>query len=225
MLQRQECCSKPESSLLEKPPFLSDQHWVTFHSKVSTAISKMWGPKLALMCLLAIPVILVSMHAPIPGKGHVAVTIVKTVVEHLLFIALIVGPRMITVKKNEKQDTVIRDACAELSKQTGISIEYRTRYTGFCKPKGALPFRAIAFGPVAGQAPVPVFPSVMSVQVPQGSGPGTKLQVQSPSGQILEVVVPPGTSAGQIFQVSLPAPTPVAATLVVATPFIAVEGP
>merc|ERR550537_885001 len=92
-----------------------------------------------------------------------------------------------------------------------MAVQYRTAYTGFIKPKGAVPYRAIAIAPngvySVGQK-APVAGQLMSVQVPAGASPGTSLQVQSPSGQQVQVVVPAGVSAGQAFQVQVPAAAP-----------------
>merc|ERR1711974_407448 len=128
------------------------------------------------------------------------------VVTHLLGMALVIAsfllPRMYIVNNNQAQDRVIEQACKELATKTGTVTQYRTLYTGVCKPKGALPFRAIAVGPGGTFMPITP-PNTVMVQVPAGSGPGTKLQVQSPSGQQVEVVVPQGVSAGQCFQAAL----------------------
>jgi len=42
----------------------------------------------------------------------------------------------------------------------------------------------------------------MSVTIPPGIAPGSSLQVQSPTGQVIAVTVPPGTMAGQTIQVA-----------------------
>ena len=45
---------------------------------------------------------------------------------------------------------------------------------------------------------------VMSVQVPQGVGPGQMIQVQTPAG-LMQVAVPQGVMPGQTFQMQVPA--------------------
>ena len=45
----------------------------------------------------------------------------------------------------------------------------------------------------------------MQVKVPQGCGPGTALQIQTPAGQLLAVTVPQGVGPGMMFQVQVPA--------------------
>ena len=45
----------------------------------------------------------------------------------------------------------------------------------------------------------------MSVQVPQGMGPGMTLQVQTPSGQLMQVPIPQGFGPGMSFQCQVPA--------------------
>lgn len=51
----------------------------------------------------------------------------------------------------------------------------------------------------------------MAVQVPQGSAPGSLIQVQGPDGTLLQVAVPPGVMPGQTFMMQIaPAAPPVA---------------
>merc|ERR1712113_548998 len=98
----------------------------------------------------------------------------------LIFFGAIIGTRMWLVQQNQRQDETVRQACAELSNETGQHVEYRTRWTGMCKPKNAQPYRAIVISPgspIGAQAA-----NTMMVQVPEGSGPGTTLQVQTPQG-------------------------------------------
>ena len=67
--------------------------------------------------------------------------------------------------------------------------------------------------PVAAAAPPT---TTMTVTCPSGSKEGDAVQIQSPAGQMLQVVVPAGVSAGQQFSVQVPAPTIVATASVVA---------
>jgi len=39
------------------------------------------------------------------------------------------------------------------------------------------------------------------IQVPPGCGPGMPLQIQTPTGQIVQIVVPAGAGPGSHFQV------------------------
>jgi len=209
-VQKPECFAQPSFSE-SKPPTLSmipDSSWQTFHSKVGAAASKMWTGKLALIGLVFFPALLI---APIALARSTLFLPVHLLVVGI-FIAGIVGPRMIVVSHNQAQDAVIQQACSELASACGMSVQYRTAYTGFIKPKGAVPYRAIAISPNGAYSVghnAPVAGQLMSVQVPAGASPGTSLQVQSPSGQQVQVVVPAGASAGQVFQVQVPAPVPV----------------
>ena len=67
--------------------------------------------------------------------------------------------------------------------------------------------------PVAAAAPPT---TTMTVTCPSGSKEGDAVQIQSPAGQMLQVVVPAGVSAGQQFSVQVPAPMIVATASVVA---------
>ena len=63
------------------------------------------------------------------------------------------------LKKNEEADLAIKNVCENfktLLESKGFSIEYRTRYTGLCKPRGASPSRAIAFPYVSGYEGPPI---------------------------------------------------------------------
>ena len=51
---------------------------------------------------------------------------------------------------------------------------------------------------------VPRPPTLMTVLVPPGGQPGMVMQVQAPTGQMLQVQIPPGAAAGAQFQVALP---------------------
>ena len=60
-------------------------------------------------------------------------------------------------------------------------------------------------GPVApGFQPVAdVAPEMISVAVPEGATAGTVIQVQVPSGAVVQVAVPEGVQPGQVIQVSV----------------------
>ena len=45
--------------------------------------------------------------------------------------------------------------------------------------------------------------TTMNVTCPAGCKEGDTVQIQSPAGQLLQVVVPPGVMAGQQFQVQV----------------------
>lgn len=60
-------------------------------------------------------------------------------------------------------------------------VEYRTAWTGLCKPRGARTARVIALVPQMGSATVWGAASV-AVTVPAGVTAGQQLQVQTPAG-------------------------------------------
>merc|ERR1719506_348872 len=77
------------------------------------------------------------------------------------------------------------------------------------QPYGQPPAGAVAqpYGQPAAAAPpspahLPAAQSAINVQVPAGVSPGQALHVQTPDGQMLQVVVPAGMTAGATFQVS-----------------------
>lgn len=72
-----------------------------------------------------------------------------------------------------------------------VSVQYRTAWTGFCRPKHARIARIIAFVP-SGPVMIPQQQQIQ-VTVPAGVVSGQRLQIQTPTG-IQEVAVPPGVS-------------------------------
>merc|ERR1719331_453934 len=75
-------------------------------------------------------------------------------------------------------------------------------------PAGAVaqPYGQPAAAAVASAPPppahLPAAQSAINLQVPAGVNPGQALHVQTPDGQMLQVVVPAGMTAGATFQVS-----------------------
>jgi len=211
-VQRQECGAQP-GFLEPKPACLStipDSIWQTFQSKVAMAASAMWSEKAMLIGFLAFPLVIVGvLLRSFLGEQYFFFTIIFAIVS----VAATLGTRFFLITQNEKQDNVIRRACSEFANSTGLNVVYRTLWTGFCRPKGAVPFRAIAITPTVAPMGVASANQLINVQVPPGAGPGTTLQVQSPSGQQIQVVVPDGVSEGQVFQVQEP-PLVVEATVV-----------
>jgi len=123
--------------------------------------------------------------------------------------ALLVGGSFMIINQNQQKDIKIKELCDQFGAETGITLQYYTQYTGFCKPKGAQTVRAIiitssvpaTIGAVVG---APVGTTMMSVQVPPGAQAGQTLQIQTASGP-MNVVVPQGMAEGQSFQVHVPA--------------------
>jgi hypothetical protein len=71
------------------------------------------------------------------------------------------------------------------------------------------PLNAATAVAVVAPVPQPGATTMMQVQVPQGSGPGQPMLVNTPGGQ-MQVIVPAGVMPGMAFQVNVPAPAPVA---------------
>ena len=91
-----------------------------------------------------------------------------------------------------------------------VTVEYRTKWTGFCKPKHARIARIIAFVPSGG---VQIPGQTIMVQVPPGAVAGQTLQIQTPQG-IQMATIPSGVSAGQTFTFTPGAPQVVQAQVV-----------
>ena len=91
-----------------------------------------------------------------------------------------------------------------------VTVEYRTAWTGFCKPKGARTARIIAFVPSGGMQ---IPGQTITVQVPPGAVAGQTLRVPTPHG-IQMATIPSGVSAGQTFTLLPGAPQVVQAQVV-----------
>eukprot|EP00913_Durusdinium_trenchii_P032767 g30674.t1 len=111
--------------------------------------------------------------------------------------------RLIVVTKNTAEDQKIHQLCSELTTATqgAIQVQYRTAWTGFCKPKHARTARLIVFCPRTSMGPVTIpIPGAAPIQsimitVPPGVVPGQQLQVQTPTG-IQTATVPEGSALG-----------------------------
>ena len=79
----------------------------------------------------------------------------KYIIPGIVFInvALTIGWQCSIISKNEAIDKEITSICDQQFQSRfralGYSLEYRTKWTGKCKPKGARPMRCIVFVPVA----------------------------------------------------------------------------
>eukprot|EP00931_Biecheleriopsis_adriatica_P091602 TRINITY_DN6548_c0_g1_i1.p1 TRINITY_DN6548_c0_g1~~TRINITY_DN6548_c0_g1_i1.p1 ORF type:complete len:292 (-),score=40.38 TRINITY_DN6548_c0_g1_i1:13-888(-) len=79
------------------------------------------------------------------------------------------------------------------------------------------PEEMMAYPPTVGGGATYVQPfqgGTFAVQVPEGATSGTSLLINSPQGQQMNVVVPPGVMPGQTFQVQAPVQAPVQASAV-----------
>eukprot|EP00438_Fugacium_kawagutii_P000067 Skav220858 [mRNA] locus=scaffold193:18159:23078:+ [translate_table: standard] len=124
----------------------------------------------------------------------------------LLFVSVI-GLKFFQVNSNQAKDQEIHALCQQLSSKTSGQVEYRTAWTGFCKPKHARICRLVAFIP---RGAVVIPGQQIQVQVPPGAGPGQQLQVQTPMG-VQFATIPAGVGPGQTFAFIPGAPAPVQA--------------
>eukprot|EP00434_Breviolum_minutum_P032988 symbB.v1.2.029183.t1/scaffold3167.1/size62076/5 len=128
------------------------------------------------------------------------------------FFFIIAGSRFFIVWRNQGLDQEIHQLCGQLTSMTGgtVKVEYRTAWTGFCKPKHARTARIIAFVPSGG---VQIPGQTIMVQVPPEAVAGQTLQIQTPQG-IQMATIPSGVSAGQTFAFTPGAPQVVQAQVV-----------
>jgi len=197
---------------------ISDSTWQVFHGRVAAAASHIWSERASvipnLIAFVFMLLILVPRMQDPPDQFDNSTGF--PLAPFFVIFLMILGPRYWMTKQNEIQDQAIREACADLSSASGMTVQYRTQWTGMCRPKFSRPLRAIAIMPSIAVCEAALMgDQIMSVQVPQGAGPGTALHVQSPSGDPFQVVVPSGVMAGQIFQARVPASTQVVVGTVV----------
>eukprot|EP00747_Dinoflagellata_sp_TGD_P192020 gnl/TRDRNA2_/TRDRNA2_56251_c0_seq2.p1 gnl/TRDRNA2_/TRDRNA2_56251_c0~~gnl/TRDRNA2_/TRDRNA2_56251_c0_seq2.p1 ORF type:complete len:182 (-),score=14.23 gnl/TRDRNA2_/TRDRNA2_56251_c0_seq2:142-687(-) len=148
-VQKPECCAR--CSFQEPKPaslsFISESAWSEFQSKVSQEASALWsspevGLILALPVLLLVPVMPMITSADGPLRG----------LPMILFGFIGVAIQFALVSMNQKHDEVISQAARDFAKHLGGgSLQYFTEYTGFCKPKGAMPTRALIYNAAQGQ--------------------------------------------------------------------------
>eukprot|EP00931_Biecheleriopsis_adriatica_P059289 TRINITY_DN35451_c0_g1_i1.p1 TRINITY_DN35451_c0_g1~~TRINITY_DN35451_c0_g1_i1.p1 ORF type:complete len:943 (+),score=179.89 TRINITY_DN35451_c0_g1_i1:45-2873(+) len=145
-----QCCAKPSFSE-DKPlclSMLADSIWNSFHGKVAQAASNMWSEKAMMCACLGLPLAGVAPAALIKGLIRVQ----QYVPIHLLCIFLLFLGFMLlrfwVVRQNRIQDEIVHQACSELALASGMRVQYLTKFTGLCRPKGSRPYRAIAIEPV-----------------------------------------------------------------------------
>eukprot|EP00747_Dinoflagellata_sp_TGD_P097067 gnl/TRDRNA2_/TRDRNA2_167017_c0_seq13.p1 gnl/TRDRNA2_/TRDRNA2_167017_c0~~gnl/TRDRNA2_/TRDRNA2_167017_c0_seq13.p1 ORF type:complete len:288 (+),score=34.15 gnl/TRDRNA2_/TRDRNA2_167017_c0_seq13:63-926(+) len=242
------------------PNTIPDHQWKSFKEKVSGACKQMWSDRpLTMLYIVLVPVFFCAVVLPplmrgegvlgwlnedeggydgrrLRGGGSGAGEKVNLpflrMLPLVITVAVYFGLNYLKTKINNKKDEEIREACAEFQKAGGgqITVEYQTRFTGMCKPKGARPARLVVLSPA--MAPVGTMPyapeqmamaapmegtsTLVTVMVPEGVNPGGTLRIQVPGGQEADVVVPAGLVAGQSFQAQVPtqAPSVIQATVV-----------
>merc|ERR1711879_363655 len=142
--------SEPKPGNLAMIP---DVTWKTFHDKVEQAASNLYSEKVQLIGFASAVPLLLLPRLLLGDLWANANLFGLNILLGLLACAAFLGPMYWIVQKNKVQDESIMQACNELARAAGVSVEYRTAYTGFCKPKGASPFRAIAITPASKSIP------------------------------------------------------------------------
>lgn len=204
----------------------SAQRWSDFSNQVGTLVrSYQKDGFLALFLiggiLLSVAVVVVG-PAIVGSRGGVMSVIHVPLIVLVLFIYFGVASAM--KGNNQKIDESIQALCRSFS-DGAVALQYETRFTGVCKPKGARTYRALyisaagtASAGVAGMAIQPqmaqVMPQAMTqmmqVTCPPGMKDGDAVQISTPAGP-MQVIIPIGISEGMAFQVQVEAPQPVVA--------------
>lgn len=174
-----------------------DQEWNDFAAKIKSSARQIKNNDL-------VPLIIIPLAALI----YVVCMVVLKNRQMLMVVSIvplaIMGVLIFLItSRNEQHDDAIRKACKEFadSHREAFSMEYWTKYTGVCKPKGAMAQRCIIVRPPS--VPIGGAPTI-AVTVPAGSVPGTVMQVQTASGQQVQFTVPPGVKEGQTIQIQVP---------------------
>ncbi|CAE7352936.1 SLC34A1 [Symbiodinium sp. CCMP2456] len=220
----QECLQgKPTFKDSAKPPMLAgmpDNAWKGFANKVSDTCARYWDERLPFLGLVFALFPFVNAILTFANAGTdtgFGVTNFISIGFVFLAVGTVFGGRVLICNLNAAQDHAIRMACEELRIATNNSFtaEYRTMWTGPCKPKHARTMRVICISSASGVVGMAPAQSI-TVTVPAGVSAGATLQVQTPTG-IQSVTVPPGVSPGQSFAftpAAVPAPVIVQAQVV-----------
>lgn len=223
----------PTLTDVDKPPCLSmldDSKWHSWHAELSEVVAQYWNMAIP----IAVPIFgfLVVVAVAVLQFAEVVTPPIWLLPALIVPFVLISFLHCIIVGKNEELDEQIRELCAKLSSSTegAVKVEYRTRWTGLCKPKRARTERDIAFVPltavsVPGAVSAVSVPNtvMLTVTVPQLEPGVNQIQIQTPSGTQI-VSIPPGLSPGQTFTVQQHAiPVPVVQAQVVEAKVVQVD--
>ena len=193
--------TRPRFTETLKPPCLSidDSAWKGFVTKLTSIVNGYWNE---LIPLLVVPVGLVLMFGTwiVEFAAEVDVPFFVGFFVALATVLSAFGGRAIVVSKNCTQDAHIQQVCREIGSAThgAVSVQYRTAWTGFCKPRHVRTARLIVFCPTSAMPAVGVPVQSVMVTVPAGVQPGQVLQIQTPMG-IQNATVPAGVAPGETF--------------------------
>jgi len=162
--QNANCCwyCAPATRFDDPKPFglisVDTRLWQDFSSEIDHHVSKLnVGMRLAFTIMFSITVPLV---ATVTIISHVP-PLRDVFIDYSKYFPLAIFPPMImfyciyfnTVRRNQEADEGINNVCRMFQtkfESKGFSIEYRTKWTHLCKPKHAIPRRAIVFPPTPG---------------------------------------------------------------------------
>eukprot|EP00931_Biecheleriopsis_adriatica_P111624 TRINITY_DN8602_c0_g3_i2.p1 TRINITY_DN8602_c0_g3~~TRINITY_DN8602_c0_g3_i2.p1 ORF type:complete len:205 (-),score=29.84 TRINITY_DN8602_c0_g3_i2:151-765(-) len=169
-----ECCqTKPQWNQGSRPPVaMDDAAWTNFEQTVRGIVDGYWNelwsalPAIAGMVVALVAFVSTTMSimgGEMMGGGGggelMGLGLPLQVVFFILCMLLTMGARFLIVHLNRQQDQKIEAACQELSSKAMVTAQYRTAWTGVCKPRHARTMRAIALsggggGYGASQAPI-----------------------------------------------------------------------
>mmetsp|Transcript_14612 Transcript_14612/g.27422 ORF Transcript_14612/g.27422 Transcript_14612/m.27422 type:complete len:186 (-) Transcript_14612:227-784(-) len=135
-------------AMTRKPVCLSmldDSTWKSWHKDLATIVDSYYSE---LLTFIFLPLSFVGIICGFAFSYDLPVWAMPALVLPGILLSFVC--RFFICSKNESRDQEIHQLCANISKKSGgaVRVEYRTAWTGFCKPKHARTARIIAFVPL-----------------------------------------------------------------------------
>jgi len=123
-------------------PGLGEEAWEEFARDARGAAARMWPSGAEVLALVIVLPLLLLTRATLPKISTVVVAV---------SVLAVVSLSCLCRRQNEGRDAELQAACERLAASSGgrLRVEYRTLYTGVCRPRGTQPFRAVAIAPIA----------------------------------------------------------------------------